>query len=86
MSAERQSVVKPAAAGLSGARFGMLQRKCACGGSSSKEGECEECKKKGMSLQRRAAGGGTQCLCCHEDGSTGFEWTGAHWSVNLSTR
>jgi hypothetical protein len=60
MSAERQSVVKPAAAGLSGARFGMLQRKCACGGSSSKEGECEECKQKGMSLQRRAAGGGTQ--------------------------
>ena len=26
------------------------------------------------------------CLCCHPDGSTGFEWHGAHWSVNLSRR
>lgn len=26
------------------------------------------------------------CLCCHSDGSTGFQWRGAHWSVNLSRR
>jgi Domain of unknown function (DUF4157) len=26
------------------------------------------------------------CLCCHEDGTTDFEWRGAHWSVNLSRR
>ncbi len=32
----------------------LLQRKCACGGVSAHEGECEECKKK--KLQRRAAG------------------------------
>jgi len=32
----------------------VLRRKCSCGGSSSHEGECQECKKK--TLQRRAAG------------------------------
>jgi hypothetical protein len=32
-----------------------LQRKCACGGSGGAEGECEECKKKKETLQRRAA-------------------------------
>ena len=26
------------------------------------------------------------CLCCNKDGATGFEWRGAHWSVNLSRR
>ena len=26
------------------------------------------------------------CLCCKPDGSTGFEWRGPHWSVNLSSR
>ena len=34
----------------------MVQRKCACGGSSEKEGECEECKAKHEgTLQRQAA-------------------------------
>ena len=34
----------------------MLQRKCACGGSSEAEGECAECKAKGEgTLQRSAA-------------------------------
>src|SRR5436305_11759749 len=34
----------------------MVQRKCACGGSSEKEGECAECKAKGEgTLQRRVA-------------------------------
>jgi hypothetical protein len=31
-----------------------LQRKCVCGRSEGPEGECEECKKKEMLLQRRA--------------------------------
>jgi len=35
-----------------------LQRKCSCGGSGGTEGECEECKKKGI-VQRRADGSGT---------------------------
>ena len=34
----------------------LLQRKCACGGSTEMEGDCEECKKK--KLQRKAAGNG----------------------------
>ena len=33
---------------------GLLQRKCACGGSPGVDGECEECRKKQLSLQRRA--------------------------------
>jgi outer membrane protein OmpA-like peptidoglycan-associated protein len=36
---------------------GVLQRKCACGGSSPAFGECEECKtNRGASLQRRSGG------------------------------
>lgn len=34
---------------------GLLQRKCACGGSPGLDGECEECRNK--RLQRRAANG-----------------------------
>ncbi|MGH9508412.1 MAG: DUF4157 domain-containing protein [Terriglobales bacterium] len=34
---------------------GLLQRKCACGGSSGLAGECEECRKKKL-LQRRVVG------------------------------
>jgi hypothetical protein len=36
----------------------LLQRKCACGGSSGLSGECEECKRKkllGKPLQRKLA-------------------------------
>lgn len=41
-------------------RFGILQRKCACGGAAGRDGECEECKQaSGVSLQRHAAGRGT---------------------------
>lgn len=35
------------------ARRGLLQRKCACGGTPGADGECEECKNK--QLQRKAA-------------------------------
>jgi hypothetical protein len=35
--------------------FGVLQRKCACGGSGGTGGECEECKQKEMSLQKASA-------------------------------
>jgi pyrrolidone-carboxylate peptidase len=34
---------------------GLLQRKCACGGSPGVDGECAECRKKRLSLQRRAS-------------------------------
>jgi hypothetical protein len=36
-----------------------LSRKCSCGGSGGADGECEECKKKGETLQRKAAGAGS---------------------------
>jgi hypothetical protein len=26
------------------------------------------------------------CLCCHDDGTTGYMWQGPHWSTNLSRR
>jgi hypothetical protein len=35
-------------------RTGFLQRKCACGGSPSLAGECAECRKKRLTLQRRS--------------------------------
>jgi Domain of unknown function (DUF4157) len=34
-------------------RAGFLQRKCACGQSKGNGGECEECRKNSLSLQRR---------------------------------
>ena len=46
----------PAPKSFTPARSLVVQRKCACGGSGRSNGECEECKKKGM-LQRRAANG-----------------------------
>lgn len=33
---------------------GLLQRKCACGGSQGVDGECEDCREKRLGLQRRA--------------------------------
>jgi len=53
MSNRIQIPMKPAAAP---ARFGTLQRKCACGGSGSSGHECEGCKKE--KLQRSAVGSG----------------------------
>ena len=35
-------------------RSGLLQRKCACGGTPGPTGECEECSRKRLSGQRRA--------------------------------
>jgi hypothetical protein len=35
-------------------RSGLLQRKCACGGEPDLSGECEDCRKKRLSLHRRA--------------------------------
>jgi hypothetical protein len=34
----------------------LLQRKCACGGTPGMDGECEECRSKRMTLQRRSIG------------------------------
>src|SRR6266566_7936589 len=36
------------------AQTALLQRKCACGGSPGVDGECEECREKRLTIQRRA--------------------------------
>lgn len=36
----------------------VLRRKCACGGTPGPDGECEQCKRKRMGLQRSAAAAG----------------------------
>jgi hypothetical protein len=51
----------------------------ACDGAP---GESWHCRVNGTSDEISIFG----CLCCNEDGTTGFEWRGAHWSVNLSRR
>jgi hypothetical protein len=43
----------------SSAIAGVLQRKCACGQHTVAGGECDECKKKQLSLQRHANGSST---------------------------
>ena len=39
-----------------GTRAGLLQRTCACGGTSGFDGECEACRKKRLAVQRHPAG------------------------------
>src|SRR5438132_784899 len=39
----------------SSAQSPAVQRKCACGGTPGPSGECEECRKKRLSLQRKAS-------------------------------
>ena len=54
-AALQSQTTKPQSSGASGL---LLQRKCACGGSFSFSGECEECKRKrllGKPLQRKLA-------------------------------
>lgn len=60
------SPVRPA---FTPARTGLLQRKCACGGSPGVDGECEACRNKRLSLQRQtisAAGSATAPPIVHE--------------------
>jgi hypothetical protein len=41
--------------GIAPMQRSLLQRKCACGGTPGLDGECAECRKKQMTLQRSAA-------------------------------
>jgi hypothetical protein len=43
------------ARGVSAVPVGLLQRKCACGGSAGLAGECAECGKKRLTMQRKPA-------------------------------
>jgi hypothetical protein len=56
MGFERQIALDLAAAPTPRPGFEELQRKCACGGSSGLEGECEDCESSGMGLQRQSSG------------------------------
>src|SRR5881397_1729997 len=55
MTSSLQTQLKPARTptpSFTLVRSGLLQRKCACGGTPGPSGECEECRKK--RLQRKA--------------------------------
>lgn len=55
MSAQRQHLIEgPRATVPASLRAGLLQRKCACGGTPGPDGECAECRRKRLALQRRA--------------------------------
>jgi hypothetical protein len=51
--ARRKPVLAPP---TGSARIVRLQRRCACGGTPGPTGECEACRRKRLSLQRRAKG------------------------------
>jgi outer membrane protein OmpA-like peptidoglycan-associated protein len=57
VKAEPQAKAKAAPA-IAPVPHGLLQRKCACGGTPGPDGECAECKRKRLGLQRKAAGPG----------------------------
>lgn len=49
------SAFRPGGVGLRPSRGGLLQRKCACGGTPGPTGECAECRAERLGLQRRSA-------------------------------
>ncbi len=52
-----QKPVELSKPGIAPAPFGVLQRKCACGGSASGGGDCEQCKNKKKATLQRASNG-----------------------------
>lgn len=57
MSADVRARVKlPSPPSVTPAPTGLLQRKCACGGSPGPSGECADCQKKRLGLQRKESG------------------------------
>ena len=56
MSARAHAETKPLAVTFTPVRAGLLQRKCACGGSPGLTDECDECNRKSLTLQRQATG------------------------------
>jgi hypothetical protein len=51
-----QTQIKPAqkSSSFAPSRPGLLQRRCACGGTPGPDGECAECRQKRLGLQRKA--------------------------------
>jgi Domain of unknown function (DUF4157) len=58
MSTHLRTHAKPAppTSSFTPVSFGVLQRKCACGGTPGPDGECAECRKERLNLQRSATG------------------------------
>ena len=57
MNAKAQTIHQPKPPQtLMSARSGFLQRKCACGSTANLSGECKECNRKHLTVQRRSAG------------------------------
>ena len=54
MSARQLASLKPVAETFAPVSGGLLQRKCACGGTPGVTGECEECRKKRLQQKRNA--------------------------------
>ncbi|MBD6618230.1 DUF4157 domain-containing protein [Komarekiella sp. 'clone 1'] len=54
MSTKTSAVNTAAKPSLNSDKSGLLQRKCACGNSPGLTGECAECQKEKLTLQRRA--------------------------------
>jgi hypothetical protein len=54
MSTQTRAETRPAQVSSFAPLRGILQRKCACGGSSGVDGECAECRRKRLTLQRRS--------------------------------
>jgi hypothetical protein len=50
-----ESQRRPVAQAFTPTRPGFLQRTCACGGTPGLDGECAECRRKRLALQRRAS-------------------------------
>ena len=64
------------------AHVGLLQRKCACGGSSDITGECEGCDKQKLSLQRSPRNSKVETVeMARIPAEPGFEMSG--WSHNF---
>jgi len=57
MSEQEQTRKKPSSTSSAAftPRSGLIQRKCACGGSAGVDGECAECRSKRLSVQRSPA-------------------------------
>ena len=59
MAAEVQAKPAPPSS-FTPVRTNLLQRKCACGGTPGPDGECAECRRKRLGLQRAAPGPATK--------------------------
>lgn len=68
MSTRQLVQTAPAKLSFTPVRSGLLQRKCACGGTPGLSGDCEECSRKRLNVQRRAPPGLQTKLAINQPG------------------